>query len=176
MAKAIVKNLTVIQLIDAAGDFPGSVEVPDHVGVGWKIHEDQWVSPTNPVLYTPEELVEKTNDLREVLKNKATERRWEVETGGLTLPNGIKVKTGVDDKNRITTVLVNAKLAGLTSVNFKSDSGWVPMTLSEIEAIAIAISLHTDQCFNNEMAHHLSIDALGYEELLNYNVNTGWPG
>lgn len=175
MAKAIVKNLTIIQLIDAAGDFPGSVEVPDHVGAGWKIHEGEWTSPNNPVLYTPEEVTAREAELRLELKNSVTKKRWEVETGGLTLPGGVKVKTAIDDKNRITTVVVNAKLAGLTTVNFKADSGWVTISLTDLESIAGAIALHTDACFTAEMNHHLTIDGLGYTDLIEYNINTGWP-
>lgn len=175
MAKAIVKNLTVLQLIEASGDFPGSVEVPDHVGVGWRILDGEWVPPTNPGLYTPEELAVLENELRQKLKDQVTGKRWEVETGGLTLPNGVKVKTAIDDKNRITTVVVNAKLAGLTTVNFKADSGWVTMSLTDLESIAGAIALHTDACFTAEMNHHLAIDQLEYVDLVKYNIATGWP-
>lgn len=175
MAKGILKHSTVIEIIDAGNDFPGVVDIPDHVRIGWKIINDEWVEPTRITNFTPEELVLETKKLKESLKDKVTEKRWMVETSGIVLPDGTSIKTGIDDKNRITSVVVNAKIAGLTTIDFKSDSGWIMISLAELEGIASMIAVHTDNCFKAEKAHHVAIDALEYEALLTYNTETGWP-
>lgn len=115
------------------------------------------------------------------VKAAITKKRWEVETGGITLPTGVSVSTGIDDQNRITSVIANARLAGLDSVSFKAASGWVTLTLAELEGVAAAIAVHVQQCFNAEHAHHEAIDALQQDgqalqqALEAYNLEQGWP-
>ena len=109
------------------------------------------------------------------LKDDATARRWEIETGGLTLPNGIRVLTGKADQNRITSVIVNAQMAGIESVDFKADSGWTRLTVAEITAIACAIGRHVQVCFTAERAHHEAIELLDAAGIDTYDLAAGWP-
>ena len=121
----------------------------------------------------------------ESVKDAITQKRWEVETGGITLPTGVRVATGIDDQNRITSVIANARLAGLDSVSFKAASGWVTLTLAELEGVAAAIAMHVQQCFSAERAHHEAIDALQQlhaddnqalqQALEAYDLEQGWP-
>jgi hypothetical protein len=120
-----------------------------------------------------------TDDLKEIV----TRYRWEVETGGITLPGGIKVATALDDQNRITTVVANARLAGLAQVKFKAASGWATLAVAEVEGIAAAIALHVQACFAAECAHHEAIDDIASIEdpaerqaaLDEYDETQGWP-
>lgn len=105
----------------------------------------------------------------------ATTKRWEVETGGVGLPNGIRVGTLKADQDRVTSVIANADLAGVTSVDFKAASGWVTLDMVSVRLIAKAIALHVQACFSAERAHHEAIAALADEELDAYDLNTGWP-
>lgn len=117
------------------------------------------------------------------LKEIVTRYRWEVETGGITLPGGIKVATALDDQNRITTVVANARLAGLEQVKFKAASGWATLAVADVEGIAAAIALHVQACFAAECAHHDAIDAIALIEdpaerqaaLDDYDETLGWP-
>ena len=102
-------------------------------------------------------------------------KRWAVETGGLTLPGGATVGTAVDDQNRITSVIANAQLAGVVSVNFKAQSGWVTLSLEHMRGIAAAIALHAQACFSAERTHHEAIAAASDAELYGYDINAGWP-
>ncbi len=119
------------------------------------------------------------DDLKEIV----TRYRWEVETGGITLPGGIKVATALDDQNRITTVVANARLAGLETVEFKAESGWATLSLEEIEEVAAAIAKHVQACFATERRHHQAIDAIALiadpaerqAALDAYNEAEGWP-
>lgn len=113
----------------------------------------------------------------ESLKAAVTQKRWEVETGGITMPTGVRVATGTEDQNRITSVIANAESAGLKDVDFKSESGWVTLTLPELKDIAKAIALHVQACFSAERRHHEAVDALDPEEqdaLDAYDINSGW--
>lgn len=119
------------------------------------------------------------------LKEIVTAFRWEVETGGITMPGGVRVATGIDDQNRITSVVANAERAGLEQVDFKAADGWAKVTLAELQAIATAVALHVQACFSAERAHHEAIDALlaqhqgdaqALQEALDgYDESQGWP-
>jgi hypothetical protein len=116
------------------------------------------------------------DELKAKLLKLATAKRWEVETGGMTLPDGTEVQTGSDDQARITAVLVSAGLAGVEAVNFKSASGWVSLTIDQVRAIAGAIGQHVQACFDAERAHHEAIAAItSIEQAGAYDVAAGWP-
>ena len=116
------------------------------------------------------------DQVRASLLQAVSAKRWAVETGGLTLPGGATVGTTIDDQNRITSVIANAQLAGVVSVNFKAQSGWVTLSLEHMRGIAAAIALHVQACFSAERAHHEAINAASDAELYGYDINTGWPG
>src|SRR5690606_2496641 len=61
-----------------------------------------WAIETHRVVatYTVQDIP--IEELRESMKEEVTAMRWEVMTGGLALPGGIQVGTGIDDQNRIT--------------------------------------------------------------------------
>ncbi len=117
------------------------------------------------------------------LKEIVTRYRWEVETGGITLPSGIRVATALDDQNRITTVVANARIAGLETVEFKAESGWATLSLEEVEGVAAAIAKHVQACFAAERRHHQAIDAIALiadpaerqAALDAYNEAEDWP-
>lgn len=119
------------------------------------------------------------------LKEAVTQKRWEVETGGITLPTGVRVATGIDDQNRITSVVANAERAGLDEVDFKAAEGWAKVTLLELQAIATAVARHVQACFSAERVHHEAIDALQAQHqddpealqaaLDGYDESQGWP-
>ena len=115
-------------------------------------------------------------DAKASLKQQATAIRWERETGGITLPGGVRVGTSIEDQNRITSVIANAQLAGVSTVDFKAATGWVTLTLAEVQGIAAAIAVHVQACFSAERAHHEAIEALmSIEALQAYDVTAGWP-
>ncbi len=116
-----------------------------------------------------------TEQVRADLMAAVSAKRWAVETGGITLAGGAVVGTTIDDQNRITSVIANAQLAGVTSVDFKAQSGWVTLSLDHMRGIAGAIALHVQACFSAERAHHEAIAAASDADLMAYDVNAGWP-
>lgn len=174
-----IENNAVVEStdIDPADRFhPSLIWVADdgaNAQHGWTYMAGAFAAP-EPTQVNPEDI-----------KTIVTAKRWQVETGGITLPEGVHVATGIDDQNRITSVIANARLATLDTVSFKANSGWVALTIAELEGIAAAIALHVQQCFSAERAHHEAIDALAvvHEEdsqalqqaLDAYDVEHGWP-
>lgn len=174
-----IENNTVVEStdIDPAGRFhPSLIWVADdgaNAQLGWAYQAGVFAAP-EPAQVNPEDM-----------KTAVTAKRWQVETGGITLPAGVHVATGIDDQNRITSVIANARLAGLDSVSFKAASGWVTLTLAELEGVAAAIAMHVQACFSAERAHHEAIDALeqlhaddpeGLQHALEaYDTEHGWP-
>lgn len=138
----------------------------------WNIESDQVIATYDVVDIDIEEL-------RQAKLEAATDMRWQVMTGGMTLPNGVQVGTTIDDQNRITTVVANAALAGLTDadeVDFKAASGWVRITIAEVKAIAGVIGQFVQACYTAERAHHEVIAALKTpEEIAAYDIESGWP-
>lgn len=164
----------------------------DETGVVWAYEDGTPESQMRPGLtrMTPEEVAAHLNPpeppiTEEKLKAIVTAFRWQVETGGITLPSGVRVATGIDDQNRITSVVANAERAGLEQVDFKAADGWAKVTLPELQAIATAVALHVQACFSAERAHHEAIDALlaqhqGDAQALQaaldgYDESQGWP-
>ena len=115
------------------------------------------------------------DQVRASLLQAVSAKRWAAETGGLALPGGAVVGTTIDDQNRIMSVIANAQLAGVTSVDFKAQSGWVTLSLDHMRGIAGAIALHVQACFSAERAHHDAIAAASDAELYGYDINSGWP-
>lgn len=138
----------------------------------WAIESDRVVAT-----YTVHDVPIET--LRDDKLQQATDMRWDVMTGGLTLPNGVAVGTTIDDQNRITSAVANAELAGLTDadeVDFKASSGWVRVTIAEVKAIAGAIGQFVQACYSAERAHHEAIEKLKTpEQIAQYDVTQGWP-
>lgn len=163
--------------IDPVGRFhPSLIWVPVHAAgvlVGWIYRDGAFFAPESARVTT------------ESVKAMVTAQRWNIETGGITLHTGVRVDTGIDDQNRITSVIANARLAGLTEVSFKAGSGWVTLTLAELEGVAASIAMHVQQCFNAERAHHEAIDTLQQlhaedaealqQALEAYDIEQGWP-
>lgn len=116
---------------------------------------------------------------KQIVKVKITDKRWQTETGGITLPNGINVLTGIDDQNRIATSIQGMETAGLNEIDFKSSNGWVKLTVTELKQISVAITMHVEQCFARECALHKMCDeASTVEELkriVDEEINNGWP-
>jgi hypothetical protein len=122
------------------------------------------------------------DQIKLILQERVTAQRWAVETGGMVLANGMLIGTTVEDQNRISNVVLNAQRMGISSVDFKSKSGWATVPLATIVDIADAITTHVQAGFTAEKSHHdaiVAIEALddtsAYEQLSTYDISTGWP-
>ncbi|WP_282275182.1 DUF4376 domain-containing protein [Stenotrophomonas sp. PS02297] len=168
---ALIRSGVVANVIEAdlafAATLPGydTAMEAGTAGPGWLLVEGALVPPPAP---PPAQTLE---EAKQQLRERATALRWERETGGITV-GGVRVLTGIEDQNRIATALVGAP----ATLDFKADSGWVTLTLAELQAIAAAITTHVQACFTAERAHHEAIDALpSLAAVAAYDVEAGWP-
>lgn len=115
-------------------------------------------------------------ELKQLRKQQATQRRWEVETGGIQLPNGLRVKTAIEDQNRVTSVLANAKLLGLETISFKAENGWAQISVEQLKYVVKMMGAHIQACFSAERQHHTAIDALDdVQALQQYDITQHFP-
>ena len=109
-------------------------------------------------------------------KREATRRRQAIESAGLTLPGGVRIATAKDDQDRLSAVIAHMERYGLQRIDFKADSGWVPLSLPEVTALGAAVVAHVQACFSAERHHHEVLDALeSTEAVLGYDLEQGWP-
>jgi len=120
-------------------------------------------------------LVPTSADKRVALKAAATATRYEIETGGIDLPNGTRLDTTREDQNSVANAISLAEIAGVVSVDFKAADKWLTITIPQLKQIGAAIGLHKQSCYTAERAHHEAIDALPDADLDAYNLNSGWP-
>jgi len=115
-------------------------------------------------------------DLQSTLTRDATAHRWALETGGITLPNGVKVLTGIDDQTRITSVIAGMEAEGYPTVDFKAASGWIELTLAELRTLRGFVAGHVRACYSAERSHHEAIAALDtVAAAQTYDLAAGWP-
>jgi hypothetical protein len=113
--------------------------------------------------------------LKHDLRQAATLQRRNVEWGGI-LFDGMRIATGKDDQDRITSVAVHAQPAGLQSFDFKTADGWITADLATLQEIATVVARHVQACFSVERTHHEAIDAITTATAaLAYDIYTGWP-
>lgn len=97
--------------------------------------------------------------MRAALKARATERRWQVETGGVVI-GGVQVATDDRAKTLLTGADRKARRDAAYTTRWKGVNGaWVDLDAPTIIAIADAVFDHVDACFSREGELHAEIDA-----------------
>lgn len=135
-----------------------------------------WVQAWRVEDFSAQEVAALVESTRAALVERVTDARWRHEEGGLLLANGVRVATTRADQNRITSVVANAALAGVESVDFKAESGWTTLTIEDLRGVAAAIAQHVQACFSAERAHHEAVARLvTLEQMAAYDVTAGWP-
>ena len=113
--------------------------------------------------------------IRTKLKEQVTAKRWEVETAGIDI-NGMKIKTGLEDQNRIANAALTASLDLSKTVDFKALSGWITLSAEQIVQIGLLVANHAQACFTAERTHHEAIDSeIDRAALEVYDINKHWP-
>lgn len=113
---------------------------------------------------------------RDLLAQQVADKRYQIETGGLTLPNGMMVGTDRADQAVITSA-VSATQFGIKEYDWKGADGvWIKLSAEQIAQIGAVVSAHVQACFTAERKHSEAIAKLKTsKELDSYNVNDGWP-
>lgn len=115
------------------------------------------------------------SDAKKILKDRVTNYRWLRETNGIVI-NGMAIKTGIEDQNRINSIISNMSKVGLTSIDFKAVNGWYTLSNHELDNVVIAIAKHIQQCFSAEKRNHEEIDKItSLADLEEYDIKKYFP-
>jgi len=102
---------------------------------------------------TPQEIADAANPTlpQDQLLAYAANKRWEIETGGITV-GGVQIAT--DDRSK---ALINGTKAYLDAnqtltIKFKAGEGWVELGQEQITGIFTAVAAHVQSCFTAEAA------------------------
>lgn len=79
----------------------------------------------------------------------AANRRWQVETGGITV-GGSLIDTSRESQAMITGAYNYSQVRPDKLIKFKAASGWVELDAATVAAIATAVGDHVQACFDAE--------------------------
>ena len=79
----------------------------------------------------------------------AKAKRDATEAGGITV-NDVSIASDTDSQNRVNNAYNGMVVSGVSSIPFKSGSGFVTLTLDQVKAIGVALFAHTQACFTAE--------------------------
>jgi hypothetical protein len=150
MRYAIIRDGTVentVELDEGATWSPpdGATLVPsDTAGPGWTYSEGVFTAPADP---SPD------------LLSYASDKRWKVETGGITV-GGVPIHT--DDRSKL--MLMGARLEAqadplLIKSWVASDGSIYPLSAEQIIALSDAVAQHVTDCFERFAQVKTAIDA-----------------
>ena len=159
---------------------PGPFMVLDRTSYVLKALPDMFGS-VEPIYHYRHDSVEV---VAKILRKQVTTKRFEEEAAGITI-NGTPVNTSIEDQNRITSIIVNAPLAGIDVVRFTlGDNEPVTKTLDEVKQIAVVTARMVLAWTDTEAMHFDNIKAIVsqdkpeeeiFAELVAYDINSGWP-
>lgn len=76
--------------------------------------------------------------------------RYAIEVGGLTLPDGAKIKTDRESQSLVASALLRVQRNPALLIDWKGENGWVKIDKAAVEAIADAVGDHVQACFTAE--------------------------
>lgn len=110
----------------------------------------------------PEQIVEQvplTGDaLKAALKAYAAQKRYQIETGGMTV-NGVDIPTDRGTKSKLTGAVLAFQSGALSGViDWKASSGWLSLDQATVTALASAVAAHVQAAFSKEKLISVDID------------------
>jgi len=77
--------------------------------------------------------------------------RWQRETGGVTLPSGVRIHTDQNTQSKISSIILGLS-SGLVvePISWKAQNGWVSLSQADMFAMAGAVTIHVKKCFAAE--------------------------
>lgn len=92
---------------------------------------------------------------------RIAESRYALEVGGIELPDGTKIKTDRESQAQLSSAFTSLSGALIPDTPWKAVTGWVNVTLAQIQPIAAAVATHVRACFAAERA---KADALAAQD------------
>lgn len=126
------------------------------------------------------------DQVKEIKKSLVATYRYQVEVGGCTLLNGVRIASDDRAKMLLNGAYIRAKDGDPTATRkFKTPEGFVDISNAQIIIMAEAIADHVQACFDAEAAHCAAIDTIKEDEaeplkallaVVEYDYTTKWPG
>ena len=117
-----------------------------------------WVEENGDGTYTatPKDIA----DLKRQKMAELSAARFRLETGGITLPGGVRIATDRDSQGMLSGALITVQRKPAALIDWKGEDGWSQINKAAIEAIADAVSTHVQACFSAERAQSEALAAL----------------
>lgn len=129
------------------------VEIPDDVSISDAFHPSLiFVAATEDAAIGMRYVdgafvaVEPTAPTEADLLGYAAEKRWRIETGGITVA-GAEIDTSRDSQAMITGAYAYSQAHPEGPIKFKAASGWVTFDAATMAAIATAVGAHVQASF-----------------------------
>ena len=117
-----------------------------HYGTPEITVSDGRATATYPVLdYSPDEVAGILEAAKERKRSEIASARFEAETAGI---DGIK--TDRESQALITGAALQALQDPTYTCNWKTENGFVTLTAEQIQAVAVAVREHVQECFDRE--------------------------
>lgn len=84
--------------------------------------------------------------------------RFEVETAGLTLGNGMKIRTDRESQSQLNSTYSDLKNGLIPDTDWKAVNSWEVVTLEQMTPIATALAAHRRACFRGEQTLIIAIE------------------
>jgi len=117
-----------------------ATEIPQYVKGEWRIVLLKDLLPPEPTL----------DELKAQKLAELAQARWEQETGGLTLPDGTVIKTDRESQSLLTGASLYVLQNASATVEWKGENGWVTLSASDLQQIAMLVRNHVQACFSKE--------------------------
>jgi hypothetical protein len=88
--------------------------------------------------------------VRQVKRQELAGYRYKIETSGVTTEQGVHVLTDRESQGQLNAAYTTLDKGFVTAVDWKSATGWVQVTLTELTPLAQACSKHVQECFTAE--------------------------
>jgi len=76
--------------------------------------------------------------------------RYQVETGGLDLPDGSRILTDRESQGQLSSAYQSLTQPFVEAIDWKGADGWVTVTEAELRPIAQSVARHVQGCFTAE--------------------------
>ena len=142
---------------------PVDPELNDFVNFDYKVIDGKVVPPS-------------LDYLKKQLGDLVAAKRYQVETGGVTLPDGAFIKTDRESQAQLSSAHSSLASGLIADTPWKAGAGlFIRVTLAEVTPIATAVAAHVRNCFLNEEALGLELLAIdNLADLVKFNVPVKW--
>ena len=142
----------------------GSVPVEPSFGIRWETPDNAGAPLGAPMDRTD-------------LKAWIAQRRWEEETGGVEVAS-VPIRTDRESQAMITGALTLAALNPSAVFPWKTETGFVQLTVQQLQGVAAAVGSHVQECFAREaqlIALVEASDPAADRQILKTAIESFWP-